>query len=237
MIFRLIKKWRTPKRFRSSNDYVHYLRSIGVKVGKGTIAYRPRIINIDVSRPELLEIGENVFLHRGTTIMTHDWASYTFLHKYNDFIPSYGKVKIGNNVWLGENVSILKGVTIGDNVIIGYGAVVTKNIPSNSVAVGTPAKVILSLEKYYEKRKQVFVEEAVEYALAIYAAGRTPTIKDFCDDYPVFVDGHNYMEYDYPYERVFTKEQFEHWKCNHKAPFNGFDEFMSFVTEKLKNEK
>ncbi|WP_067177455.1 DapH/DapD/GlmU-related protein [Sulfurospirillum sp. UCH001] len=52
-----------------------------------------------------------------------------------------GKVNIGKNCWIGENVSILS-VTIGDNCVIGAGSVVTKDIPNNSVAVGNPAKVI-----------------------------------------------------------------------------------------------
>lgn len=57
---------------------------------------------------------------------------------------SKGKVEIGNNVWLGENVVILSGVTVGDNVTVGANSVVTKDIPSNCVAVGAPAKVIKS---------------------------------------------------------------------------------------------
>ncbi len=50
-------------------------------------------------------------------------------------------VKIGNNVWIGGSVTILPGVTIGDNVTIGAGSVVTRDIPSNSVAAGNPCKV------------------------------------------------------------------------------------------------
>ena len=55
----------------------------------------------------------------------------------------YGKpIHIGKNVWLGGNVKILAGVSIGDNTIIGTGSIVTKDIPSNVVAVGNPCKVI-----------------------------------------------------------------------------------------------
>ena len=54
-------------------------------------------------------------------------------------------VTIGNNVWIGGSVTILPGVTVGDNVTIGAGSVVTRNIPSNTVAVGNPCKVIKSL--------------------------------------------------------------------------------------------
>ena len=55
-------------------------------------------------------------------------------------------VSIGNNVWIGGSVTILPGVTIGDNVTIGAGSVVTKDIPSNSIAVGNPCKVIKKLK-------------------------------------------------------------------------------------------
>ena len=54
-------------------------------------------------------------------------------------------VTIGNNVWIGGSVTILPGVTIGDNVTIGAGSVVTKDIPSGTVAVGNPCRVIKEL--------------------------------------------------------------------------------------------
>ena len=54
-------------------------------------------------------------------------------------------VTIGDNVWIGGSVTILPGVTIGDNVTIGAGSVVTRDIPSNSIAVGNPCKVVKKL--------------------------------------------------------------------------------------------
>ncbi|GAA5215197.1 sugar O-acetyltransferase [Corallincola platygyrae] len=50
-------------------------------------------------------------------------------------------IRIGDNVWVGGNVSIMPGITIGDNCVIGAGSVVTKNIPANSIAVGNPCQV------------------------------------------------------------------------------------------------
>ena len=135
MIKRIFKKLQKYYYTSSSKRYIEHIRSKGVRVGKGTVVLDPNKIQIDVSRPELLEIGENVFLHRGTIILTHDWASWCFVNTHNEFIPSHGKVKIGNNVWLGENVSILKGVTIGDNVIIGLGAVVVVKFHFEAVPI------------------------------------------------------------------------------------------------------
>jgi len=54
-------------------------------------------------------------------------------------------ITIANNVWLGGGVIILPGVTIGENTVVGAGAVVTKDLPANAVAVGNPARVIRTL--------------------------------------------------------------------------------------------
>ena len=57
--------------------------------------------------------------------------------------PEFGMpITIGNSVWLGANVTVNPGVTIGDNTVIGSGSVVTKDIPSNVIAVGNPCRVL-----------------------------------------------------------------------------------------------
>ena len=61
---------------------------------------------------------------------------------------------MGNNVHIGINSVIMPGVNIGDNCVIGCGAVVTKDIPDNSIAVGVPAKVIKSIDQYYIQHKE-----------------------------------------------------------------------------------
>ena len=55
-------------------------------------------------------------------------------------------IKIGNNVWLGGNVTVLAGVSIGDNSVIGAGSVVNKSIPANVVAIGNPCKIIKTIK-------------------------------------------------------------------------------------------
>ena len=67
-------------------------------------------------------------------------------------------VRIGNNVWIGANAAVMPGVTIGDNSVIGAGSVVTKDIPANVVAVGSPCKVLREIgerdrEYFYKNEK------------------------------------------------------------------------------------
>lgn len=72
-----------------------------------------------------------------------------------------GRIIIGNNVFVGVNSIILRNSSIGDNCIIGAGSVVCSTIPPNSVATGNPAKVIMSLDEFCEKRKKNALKEAV----------------------------------------------------------------------------
>lgn len=65
----------------------------------------------------------------------------------------FGKVKIGNNVYIGTNSLIMPGVTVGNNVLIAAGSVVTHSVPDNVVIGGNPAHIICSFEDYYEKNK------------------------------------------------------------------------------------
>lgn len=83
-----------------------------------------------------ITIGNNVMC--GTNVMIGDRNDHEDL--YPQFKPE--PIFIGNNVWIGMNTVIMKGVTIGDNVIIGANSVVTKDIPSNFIAVGNPCKPI-----------------------------------------------------------------------------------------------
>ena len=106
-----------------------------------------------MTRPWLITIGDNVDMNINFQIWTHDWAGGVFLNKFGSMLNSSGRVSIGNNVYFGANVMILKGCKIGDNCIIGAGSVVTRDIPKDSVAVGNPCKVVASIKDYYERRK------------------------------------------------------------------------------------
>lgn len=145
-----------------SQTYINYLRSLGVSIGKNVTIYAPTKCLIDITRPWLIDIGNNVEITEGVTILTHgyDWAVLKGV--YGDILGSSGRVKIGNNVFIGVHSTILKGATIGNNVIIGANSLVNKDIPDNVVAAGNPCRVIMSLEEYYQKRKKVQLAEATE---------------------------------------------------------------------------
>ena len=176
--------------FSNPKFYIYWLLRKGVIIGKGTWFFGH--VKIDVTRPLLVEIGRNCILTDGVIILTHgyDWA--VLREKYGEMISSSGKVVLGDNVFVGTQSIILKGIKIGNNTIIGAGSVVTHDIPSDCVAAGNPCKVIMSLDQYYKKRKSVYVEEAKKYALEIYIKRKTiPSISDFGEELPIFSSKYN----------------------------------------------
>lgn len=180
----------------SSEEYVNYLKFHGVRVGKGVNFRDPYHTIIDITRPCLVEIGNNLDINSNFSIMTHDFSTFVFREYYKDFVNSSGKVKIGNNIVFGRNVTVLKGVTIGDNCIIGAGSIVSKSIPANSVAAGIPAKVICTLDEYYKKRKSLQIEEALEYGAKLAKIrGGTENLKmsDFTEEWVLFLSEEEYL--------------------------------------------
>ena len=103
-----------------------------------------------------LTIGDDVIMSWGVTIVDHDSHSVEWQKRKEDVrewalnrkvwnhVPQ-APVTIANKVWIGFNVSVLKGVTIGEGAVIGACSVVTRDIPSYALAVGNPARVIRSL--------------------------------------------------------------------------------------------
>lgn len=212
---------------RSSKAFVKYLRERGVKIGKGTVIAVPKHFDIDLSKPHLITIGDNVRLNKYTTIMCHDAAAKVFREIKGELIPSSGKVTIGNNVYFGRYTTVLKGVTIGNNCIIGYGATVMRDIPDNSVAVGTPAKVICTIDEYYERRKEKALDETFEYARAIVERyHRRPRPDDFKEGFVYFVSGNEVDKYPSIPIQYQLGPGYKLWCANHKALYSSFDDFL-----------
>lgn len=89
---------------------------------------------LDKAYPQGIKIGDETYIASGVVIMAHDFSTHKINHKRG--------VTIGSKCFIGVNAIVMPGVTIGDCVVIGSGSVVTKDIPSNCVACGNPAKVI-----------------------------------------------------------------------------------------------
>lgn len=144
---------RIKKIIGLSYPTVEELRRRGVTVGDN-VSINTK--NIDDGHGFLISIGDNVTIAVDAIILAHDASTKPFLG-----YSKIGRVNIGNNVFIGGGAIILPNVCIGDNVIIGAGAIVNHDIPSNSIAVGNPARVIGTFEKYIEKNRKLLSESPV----------------------------------------------------------------------------
>lgn len=115
----------------NSGNYSNLIIGDGCFIGKG--------VYFDLV--ELIELGDNSTISARTTILTHEDPGPNNDLK-NVFPRKTGKVIIGENSWIGISSTILCGVSIGDHTLIGASSLVLDDIPSYSVAVGVPAKVI-----------------------------------------------------------------------------------------------
>ena len=120
----------------------------GLKVGKNFCRHQGCFL--DPSHCFLITIGDDVTMSVHVTVLAHDASTKKYLG-----YTKIGQVRIGNNVFIGANVTILPGVTIGDNAVIGAGSVVTKDIPADTVAAGCPACVLMSAEDFVKKNEAI----------------------------------------------------------------------------------
>lgn len=107
-----------------------------IKVGENFYANHGLVI-LDAGG---VTFGDNVFIAPGCGF--HTSGHPVDYERRNAGLEYAYPIVVGNNVWFGAGVQVMPGVKIGDNVVIGGGSVVVKDIPSDSVAVGNPCKVI-----------------------------------------------------------------------------------------------
>jgi len=132
---------------------VRYLRLQGAKIGENCDLLCG-LNGFSSSEPYLIELGNNVTLTQNVILVTHDGGSRVFRHKHPNWHPGtgkYGKIIIGDDVFIGVRTIILPDVKIGSNVVVGAGSVVTRDLPDNVVAVGVPAKVHCTLDDYIQR--------------------------------------------------------------------------------------
>ena len=113
----------------------------GMKVGKNFS--RQKWVVIDSKLCWMVNIGDDVTLAPKVYILCHDASTKQYIG-----YTKVGKVTIGNRVFIGANSTILPGVTIGNDVIVGANSLVSKDLPSDGVYVGSPCKLLCSIEEF-----------------------------------------------------------------------------------------
>lgn len=125
-----------------------YARHIGVKIGENCL--------IDTrfwsSEPYLINIGNNVQVTKGVSIHTHGGGN-SIRRDHPDF-DVFGKVVIEDWAYIGSYSQIMPGVTIGEGALVAAGSIVTKSVPAHSVVGGNPARIISTVDEYYDRNKR-----------------------------------------------------------------------------------
>lgn len=148
-LYRIILKTHSIWRNIYQKSYIEICKSRGLKVGKN-------VIFIDTpdfgSEPYLIQIGDRTKITAGCRFINHDGAMYVIrsMEKYAD-ARNFGRIKIGENCFVGNNCTFLPGSQMGDNCILGAGSVLNSSMPDNSVYAGVPAKFICTIEEYGDK--------------------------------------------------------------------------------------
>lgn len=149
---KLLKKI-TKKFFKVETDLERAFR-LGFRTGKNFQCYSPYAI--DANWPWLISCGDDVLISSDVKLLAHDATPCKA-----GVSTKVGIIEIGNNVFVGAGSIVLCNTRIGDNVIIGAGSVVTRDIPSNSVYAGNPAKFVCSFEEWKMKHEQNHKERPI----------------------------------------------------------------------------
>lgn len=229
----------------SSEKYIEYLKKKGVQIGEDCKIYSPRGCYIDVQYPWMISIGSHVRITHGVIILTHDF-SWSVLKKLSGelcrkesgaILGASGAVNIGDNVFIGINTVITRGVTIGNNVVIGAGSVVTKNCPSNGVYAGNPAHFIMGIGEFYAKREKLQIQEAKELAIGYKKRyGKFPPKEIFNEYFMLFEtceDARNVEAFSRQMELCDNIEDTLAYMKSKPYKFYNYDEFMKFCFEDI----
>jgi serine acetyltransferase len=140
MLHRLARLILSPER---------YARYIGVKIGHGCLISTRHF----PSEAYLITIGNNVRIAHGVKFFTHG-GLYPFRKRMESNLDIFGKIVIGDNVYIGDSAFILPGVTVGSWSLVAAGSIVTKSVPSGVLVAGNPARIVGKLDGFLSKAKE-----------------------------------------------------------------------------------
>jgi lipopolysaccharide O-acetyltransferase len=150
-----------PGAYINRNAWIDAIHSFGtqefnpsIKIGKNFSAAD----RLHISAINSISIGNDCLFGSGVYISDHNHGSYkgdiqsdVSEAPIERHLTSFGKVDIGSNVWLGDNVIVVGSVTIGSGSVIGANSVITKNVPPNIMVAGSPYRI---LKVFNEKSKR-----------------------------------------------------------------------------------
>ncbi len=156
IIRKLLDCFTSPKELMRKRIALY--RSRGTRIGER--CYIGANVTLGRGGKDPIVIGDDCVL-TGCTILGHDASPALFLEELQgeDIFNRKSfkrETRIGNHVFIGVNAVVLPGLTIGDNCIVGAGAVVTKDVLSNCVVAGNPARVISSIEDFKSKYRKLY---------------------------------------------------------------------------------
>lgn len=135
------------KRDKHKETIHNYFRKQGIRIGGGCNICS----NIVTPESHLIEIGDNVTIAGNVEFVTHDNSISKVLPNATDL---FGRIKIGNNCFIGARSVIMYGVTLADNTIVAAGSVVTKSFQQGNLVIGgNPAREITTWEKFADKSR------------------------------------------------------------------------------------
>ena len=154
-----------------------YCKKHGIHLGEGSYFTGKMGFGTE---PYLISIGDHVLI-AGATFITHEGAHWVL----KGLDPSlkdtfgYGRITICNNVYIGSNCTVLRGVTIGENTVVGACSLVNKSLEPNSVYAGVPAKRICSIDEFREK----FLADMPEFDLENYKKNKKEEVLKIVDKF------------------------------------------------------
>jgi maltose O-acetyltransferase len=139
----------------SYRKHIELLISKGLKIGRNV--WIEENVSFDAGYPYLISVGNNCSISARVRLLAHDDSTY----KYTGGYARIGKIEIKDNCFIGQDTTILPGVTIGPNVMIAAGSLVNKNIAPNSCVAGVPARFYAKLDDLIEKHKKDIQERPI----------------------------------------------------------------------------
>ena len=130
-------------------NHEKYARHIGVNMKGRTYIYG-NPYSMFGTEPWCITLGDNVHITRDVLFITHDGGTLLYRQYVKD-LEITKPITVGDNVYIGVRSMIMPGVHIGNNVVVAAGSIITKDVPSNVVVGGVPARVIKSADDYFEK--------------------------------------------------------------------------------------